>query len=120
MTPHTQWAKSWGFVDFKMAANKMPGVKTNWRVGRAEDAGTTLSILLTSNNPWGDEDCKRHDCIPCGQADKKRINCRRRNILYESMCQECNKEEEGSKEKNEMKFLKAGKGIYVGESSREI
>ena len=22
MTPHTQWAKSWGFVDFKMDANE--------------------------------------------------------------------------------------------------
>ena len=97
------------------------GEKTNWRVRMTEAAGTPLSILLTSNNPWGEEDCQRDDCIPCSQGDERRMNCRRRNIMYESRCQECNKDEDAkSKKMGEIRCLRAGKGIYVGESSRSL
>ena len=44
------------------------GEMTNWRARMTEAAGTSLSILLTSNNPWGEEDCHREDCIPCNQG----------------------------------------------------
>ena len=79
------------------------GEKSNWRVRMTEAAGTPLSILLTSNYPWGEDDCQREDCIPCSQGDERRTNCRRRNIMYESRCQECNKEEHASN-KNHLDF----------------
>ena len=49
--------------------------------------------------------------------EESRINCKKRNILYENLCQECNKDTEKVKDE---KFLKNGKGIYVGESSRSL
>ena len=74
---------------------------------------------MEQNNPRGEDDCLREDCIPCNQGDEKRINCRKRNILYESRCQECN-QEENNNQKKEISYLRAGKGIYVGESSRSL
>ena len=70
------------------------GEATNLRVRMAESAGTPLGILLTRSNPWGPGDCGREDCVTCGQGDEKRIDCKKRNVLYESRCNICNKEEE--------------------------
>ena len=95
------------------------GETTDLRVRMAEAAGTPLSMLLPSTNLWGPSDCGRDDCVTCGQGDERRIDCRKRNILYESRCDLCNKEEVGSKRK-ELEELKSGRGIYVGESSRSI
>ena len=79
----------------------------------AESAGDALRVLLPSTNPWGPMDCGRQDCVPCGQGDEKRLDCRRRNILYENVCQLCN-QKDGKKSKDEHKD---GKGVYIGESS---
>ena len=68
----------------------------------------------------GASDCEREDCVTCSQEDEVRIDCRKRNILYESECTLCNTGEEKRGKKEELSFLKAGKGIYVGESSRSI
>ena len=94
------------------------GEATNLRVRMAESAGTPLGILLTRSNPWGPGDCGREDCVTCGQSDEKRIDCKKRNVLYESKCNMCNTEEE--KSSNNISSLKAGRGIYVGESSRSL
>ena len=51
----------------------------------------------------------------CSQGDNKRQGCRKRNILYESICQLC--KEDG---KDVMKDGGSGEGIYVGESSRSM
>jgi hypothetical protein len=80
-----------------------------------ESAGTPLGLLLLRTNPWGPQDCNRLDCISCSQKDEKRLDCRKRNILYESQCDLCNSGKKDGKED-----LRAGKGIYVGESSRSI
>ena len=55
-----------------------------------------------------------------GQGDEKRVDCKRRNILYESSCNICNADVNKKEEGNEITILKAGKGIYVGESSRSL
>ena len=88
---------------------------TGYRVRITEAAGTPLGLLLPSTNPWGPQDCNRLDCITCSQGDEKRIDCRKRNILYESECTICNVGKKDGKED-----LKDGKGVYVGESSRSI
>ena len=69
---------------------------------------------------WGPSECGRLDCVTCRQADNNKIDCRRWNILLESRCDLCNKEEEKEKGKGGWRYLKEGRGIYVGESSRSI
>ena len=96
------------------------GGRTDFRVRMAEAAGTPLSLILTNNNPWGNMDCERQDCVPCGQPDEKRIDCKKRNIMYESYCTVCNPEEAKRGKMDEITFLKAGRGIYVGESARSL
>ena len=53
----------------------------------------------------------------CSKEDEKRVNCRRRNILYENRCELC---KEGLKDGRTTSSLKDGKGIYVGKSSRSL
>ena len=96
------------------------GFKTNYRVKMTESAGTPLGLLLTTNNPWGNKDCERADCHPCSQMDEKRVNCKQRNILYESYCTECNPDDIKQGKKDEITFLREGKGVYVGESARSL
>ena len=97
-----------------MEAEKDLGDATGYRVRVAESAGDALGVLLPSTNPWGPVDCGRVDCVPCGQGDERRIDCRKRNILYENICLECNSEEN-------IKGTKAlTKGVYIGESSRSL
>ena len=91
---------------------------TGYRVRVAEAAGTPLSILLPSTNPWGPVDCQRQDCVTCHQGDERRIDCRKRNIMYESECVLC--AESKSSQKDGKPDMKDGKGVYVGESSRSI
>ena len=94
-------------------AEEEAGATTGYRIRITESAGTPLSRLLPSTNPWGPQDCGRMDCVTCQQGDERRIDCKKRNILYESGCTVC---EENDKEGVE----KDGKGVYVGESSRSI
>ena len=91
------------------------GKATGYRVRVTESAGTPLGMLLPSTNPWGPAECGRGECVPCAQQDKRRIDCKKRNILYENRCTLCNSEDQ-----KDGKSLKDGKGIYVGESSRSL
>ena len=52
--------------------------------------------------------------------DEKRVNCKQRNILYESYCTECNPDDIKQGKKDEITFLREGKGVYVGESARSL
>ena len=71
---------------------------------------------MPSTNPWGVPDCGRADCVPCSQSDETRIDCKKRNIMYENRCELCCKKDgKGNKICQE-----DGKGTYVGESSRSI
>ena len=92
------------------------GSQTGYRVKVAESAGTPLGLLLPSTNPWGPIDCTRRDCVPCNQDGEKRIDCRKRNVLYENKCKLCNEDQEDGKGI----IKKDGKGVYVGESARSL
>ena len=96
-------------------AERDMGIATGYRVRVTESAGTPLGMLLPCTNPWGNADCGRGDCVPCAQPDERRMNCKKRNILYENRCTVCNKADQ-----KDGIFLKDGKGIYVGESSRSM
>ena len=97
-------------------AEEEAGQVTGYRMRITETAGTPLSMLLPSTNPWGPQDCLREDCTTCNQMDEKRIDCRKRNILYESECALC----KTAKDAGDEGMLKRGVGVYVGESSRSI
>ena len=92
---------------------------TGYRVRIAESAGMPLSRLLPSTNPWGAGDCGRQDCVLCSQQDETPQDCKRRSILYENRCEICQVDEEKDGKKSKL-FLKDGKGVYVGESSRSM
>ena len=96
-------------------AEEEAGEVTGYRIRITESAGTPMGMLLPSTNPWGPQDCTRKDCVTCNQNDDKRIDCRKRNILYESECVLCQevKKTEGGREGDS---LMDGRGIYVGES----
>ena len=79
-------------------AEEEAGIMTGYRIRISESAGTPLSMLLPSTNPWGPSYCGRPDCVPCGQEGDTVINCRKRNILYESECTVCKGKEAGNKE----------------------
>ena len=96
------------------------GSKVDYRVRMTEAVGTPMSLLLTNNNPWGTKDCQREDCQTCAQGDEKQIDCKKRNVLYESFCTLCNPGEIKRGKKDEIAFLKEGRGIYVGESLRSM
>ena len=97
-------------------ADNRLSLMTNYKVRVVESAGTALSRLLPSTNPWGTGDCGRQDCITCKQQDDPVQNCKKRSILYENRCVVCNVD---VKEGTEMKDGE-GRGVYVGESSRSI
>ena len=82
--------------------------KVDYRVRMTEAAGIPMGLLLTSNNPWGARDCRRDDCTTCAQGDEKFVDCKRRNILYESYCTLCNPGEVKRGKKDEITFLKEG------------
>ena len=100
-------------------AEEEAGNVTGYRIRITESAGTPLSMLLPSTNPWGPQDCSRRDCVTCNQGDERRIDCRKRNILYESECFMCSEARKAGKD-IERQDMKDGKGVYVGESSRSI
>ena len=58
------------------------GKATGYRVSIVESAGSPLGMLLPSTNSRGPPNCERLDCVPCGQGDDTRLDCRKRNLLY--------------------------------------
>ena len=91
------------------------GKCTDLRVKMAEMAGTPLGLILTSNNPWGQTDCMREDCVTCGQGGEKFQNCTKRNLIYESRCVDCNPEEKAGKQSREvLEDNRDEPSIYIG------
>ena len=90
---------------------------TGYRIRMVELSGSKLCHLLPNTNPWSGQDCGREKCVTCGQGGERLIECKRRNILYESECTVCNPVD-AMKEKEA--DLGKRQGVYVGESSRSI
>ena len=65
------------------------------------------------------------ECAPCKQPDEIKLNCRKKNLIYESRCLKCNpdKKKEGNhfiRMDNELEEVRDLPSIYVGETSRSI
>jgi hypothetical protein len=69
--------------------DRLAGV-TGYRVRISETSGSQLCRLLPSTNPWGYRDCSRQDCYTCGQEGEDKVDCKERNVIYESACVLCN------------------------------
>ena len=63
---------------------------TGYRVRITETSGSQLCRILPNTNPWGQGDCERVECYTCSQSGERLEDCKKRNILYESVCLVCN------------------------------
>ena len=91
---------------------------TRFQVRYQEAGGIQLARLFSTDLgkglPCGREEC--HTCERYGK-DEKRPNCKQANIVYESSCQICNKED-GVNITEKEKEVRLG--IYLGETSRTV
>ena len=55
-----------------------------------ENAGSSLGSVLSNKNPWAGQMCGRGKCPPCSQGEEIIEDSKATNVLYESMCKECN------------------------------
>ena len=62
-------------------AEEEAGELSGYRIRITESAGTALSMLLPSTNPWGTQHCMRLDCVTCHQGDEKLIDCSKKEHL---------------------------------------
>ena len=92
---------------------------TRFKVRYQEAGGIQLARFFSTDLGKG-QPCGREECQPCGRhgrKDEKIPNCKQANIVYESSCQICNKEDgENITEKEKEGRL----GIYLGETSRTL
>ena len=74
------------------------GKQTGVRIKVVEKVGNKLVDLLHQSDPWQGADCQREKCLPCITKRKtekdKRKDCTTRNIVYETWCMNCEREEE--------------------------
>ena len=89
-----------------------------FRIKVVERTGTSLKSTLPNTNPWAGAHCSREDCTTCNQAGEEKIECTKRNLVYEHICVDCNP---GALNKGELKEPNTEvPSIYVGEDARSI
>ena len=52
-------------------------------------AGTSLTDMLVSGNPWGDQKCGRSECFVCRGEQGGMNACMKEGVLYQIQCEEC-------------------------------
>ena len=82
-------------------------------VGRC---GSSLRSKFPLSTLWEGSQCGRKDCTTCTQGAEKIPQCTKTSVVYENICQKCNKEARGKKELESV----VEDSIYIGESSRSI
>ena len=89
------------------------------RIKIVERTGTPLKDLFPLTNLWEGEGCGRGECYPCKQGGEEIPRCKRRNIIYESICAQCNPE---AAKKGPLKKYDGGgtPSLYVGETARSL
>ena len=51
-----------------------------------ENASSSLGSVFSSKNSWSGQKCGRGSCNACSQGEETIEDCKRQNILYESLC----------------------------------
>ena len=59
-----------------------------WKYKIVEKSGVSIKDKVCKSNPWSLEMCD--GCLPCSMAGKP-IECRKRNLVYETWCKDCEK-----------------------------
>ena len=95
------------------------GPMLGYRFRIVENAGTTLSSMLSNKNPWSGSTCGRKKFHPCDQKTEKVEAYSAGNVLYESRCTLCNGLERG-KYTTDIKGTRELPSKYVGETSRSL
>ena len=89
-----------------------------FRMKVIERTGTKLKDLFSPTNIWKGSKCEREGCTTCSQGGEDLPDCKRRSIVYESICTKCNP---GAKETGPLRVPETDvPSIYVGESARSI
>ena len=96
---------------------------TGFRVKYQEAGGTVLANAFNKNLGSG-QDCGRAGCPPCRKPEG-RVNCKARNLVYESKCLVCNPatsrvEDQELDDQPSGSSVKPREGIYLGETSRSL
>ena len=81
-----------------------------------ERCGSSLRSRFPLSTLWEGNQCGRKDCTTCTQGAEKIPQCTKTSVVYENICQKCNKEAGGKKELESV----VEDSIYIGESSRSI
>ena len=61
--------------------------RNDMRIKVVEKIGSTMKKELQRSNPFGQQHCKRIDCVTCNLG--LQINCRKRGQVYEIWCKDC-------------------------------
>ena len=93
---------------------------TSFRVMFQEVGGNLLVNAFDKDLGRG-QHCGRVPCPPCDTTEK-RVNCRNRNIVYESKCRICNpiSSQEEDADQPSGRDSTQREGIYIGETSRSL
>ena len=63
------------------------------RIKVVERAGEKIVDALHKSNPWEEVICGREDCLFCYGSNEKMIGkCKKRGVVYETLCMLCEKE----------------------------
>ena len=98
---------------------------TGYRIRMVETSGTQLGRMLPNTNPWSGMHCSRSMCFTCNQGDEKLQDCKKRSLLYESVCVVCEADAEAVERGNgdprkSKRGLSSHGGVYVGETARSV
>ena len=119
-TPGGKLAKS-----LKEAEHRLT-VLAGFKIKIQERGGTKLQQLLPNTNPWSGNSCGREDCVTCMQEGETKQNCFKRCVVYESICNICNKEDSTKDSDNKKKGWEGlvdnreFPSIYVGERDLQV
>ena len=83
-----------------------------------ERTGTALKNSFPLNNLWDGVMCGRPECIPCTQGADQLPPCTQPSLVYENVCNICNKGAANKKE--DPPFRTDIPTLYVGETGRSL
>ena len=65
-----------------------------------EKTGQKIRNTLSNSDPWKGMECGRYECLTCSQEEEQKLDCRKRSLIYENICELCNPREEKNKNKS--------------------
>ena len=132
-------------IDMEETMSRITGFRIKY-----QEAGGTKMINMFNQNLSRGQHCERSPCPPCdANPEDKRPNCKSKNLVYESVCLDCNLPEPSIQQKDQKVdsdkdsslledsepclkntttssskgFMASGKprsGVYIGETSRTL